>query len=254
MLSNDISIALYRSIKEENKERVFKNWHASSMAMCPRAHYFKRLGVPPLNEPTGAKILRWGAGHHMEKAIRPHIEKLYSGVGSNERMTSETMHLTGEFDNFSKDELTLIEIKSVSDYAFWEEGDNLGLKEEQGTRINNRGTEVKKYGIKDNPYLHHEIQQHCYVLLLEELGVEVKHIDYVYISLNGRVVAYKTEPRQELIDAVKRRLKTLNDAWDAKEPPECVCNPDNALWGAVLQWCDYRTEDSCCDLKLMEEK
>jgi hypothetical protein len=252
MISEDVSIALYKSIREANEERVFDDWHASAMANCPRAHYFKRLGIKPINEPTGAKILRWSAGHYLEAGIRPHIEKLYKGVGSNERMTSTTLHLTGEFDNYAEDDQTLIEVKSVSDWAFWEEGKQLSLKEEAGTKMGRNGREIKNYVPKLTPYLHHEIQQHCYVLLLEELGKQVKAIDYVYISLNGRIVVYKTEPQPELTEAIKRRLAKLNEAWDKQEPPECICKPDNKLWGPVLQWCDYREEGGCCKLELIK--
>lgn len=252
MIANEVARALYNSLKEENKERVYENWHASAMANCPRAHYFKRLGLSPINTPTGAKILRWSAGHYLEAGIRPHIEKVYRGVGSNERMTSEAMHLTGEFDNYAVDEETLIEVKSVSDWAFWEGDGQLGLKEEDGTRIGRNGREVKNYKLKTTPYLHHEIQQHSYVLLLNELGKQVKAIDYVYISLNGRIVVFKTEPNPKLIEAVKRRLKLLNEAWEKQEPPDCICKPDNALWGPVLQWCDYREQEKCCDLSLMK--
>lgn len=254
MISKETSVALYNSIREENEERVYENWHASSMSICPRAHYFKRLGVKQLNEPTGAKILRWSAGHYLEGGIRPHIEKLYKGVGSNERMTSEKLHLTGEFDNYASEEETLVEIKSVSDYAFWEQSGELALKEEDGTYIGRNGRELKKYKMKLTPYLHHEVQQHCYILLLEELGKKVKAIDYVYISLNGRIVVYKTTPNPKLIEAIKRRLTMLNEAWKKQEPPECICSPDNALWGPVLQWCDYRTDKDCCSLDLIKEE
>ena len=255
MISKDAIVSLYQSIKEANEDRVYEAWHASSIATCPRSHYFQRLGIKGLNEPTGAKILRWGAGHHLEKSIRPHIEKLYPGVGSNERMTSTKMDMTGEFDNYSEKLATLIEVKSVSDYAFWEEGADTGLKEECGTYINPRtGKENKKYQIKRTPYLHHEVQQHSYKLLLEELGKPVKYIDYVYISLNGRIVVYKTEPDAKVEQGVKDRLSLLNEAWRTKTPPQCICTPNHKLWGAVLQWCDYRTEAGCCDLKLIKKE
>lgn len=250
MLDQSISINLYNSVAESEEPRVFDNWHASSIGMCPRAHYFKRLNIGAVSKPTGAKILRWSAGHNIEQAIRPHIEKLYPGTGSNERMTSEKLHLTGEFDNYSEDLATLIEIKSVSDFAFLQQKGVTGLKLANGTWPNGN----IRWSLKDTPYLHHEWQQHCYVLLLRELGKPVENIDYVYISLNGRIVGYKTQVQQAIIDDVLRRLDVLNRAWEKQEPPECICNDTvHPLYDSVMQWCDYKEGDDCCNLNLIEE-
>lgn len=250
MLDQNIPIFLYNSVSEENAERVFENWHASSIAMCPRAHYFKRLGVQPINKPTGAKILRWSAGHNIEAAIRPHIEKLYEGVGSNERMTSEKMSLTGEFDNYTEKLKTLIEIKSVSDFAFLERNGQTGLKDQIGSMANGN----KRWGLKNTPYYHHELQQHCYVLLLRELGKPIEFIDYVYISLNGRIVGYKTEVQQAMIDEVRTRLSILNEAWAKQVPPDCICDQkDHPCYNGVMAWCDFQNGNECCSLDLIEE-
>lgn len=253
-ISKDMSVVLYQSIRDGNEQREMQHWHASSLAACPRAQYMQRLKVPALTEPTGAKIIRWQAGHNLEKAIRPHIEKLYPGVGSNDRMTSKKYDLTGEYDNYSEELKTLIEVKSVSDYAFFEDGDRLGLKESVGKRINNRGREVESYQIKKSPYLHHEIQQHAYKLLLEEEGKEVEHIDYVYISLNGRIVVYKTEPDPDITRQVKARLEALTKAWDSKTAPGCICVEGHPLYKPVMQWCDYRSDNGCCNLNLIKEQ
>lgn len=250
-LDQNISMSLYNSVSEANEERVFENWHASSIGMCPRAHYFKRLGIKPLSVPSGAKILRWSAGHNIEAAIRPHIEKLYKGVGSNERMTSERLHLTGEFDNYSEELATLIEIKSVSDFAFYERNGVTGLKEQVGNWDNGN----KRWAIKETPYLHHELQQHCYVELLRELNKPIEKIDYVYISLNGRIVGYKTEVQQAILDEVRTRLNILNSAWEAQVPPECICHKtDHPLYESVMKWCDYQDGGECCSLSLTEGK
>lgn len=251
MLDQQMSISLYQSIAEADEERVFDHWHASSIAMCPRAHYFKRLGIKRLEVPSGAKILRWSAGHNIEQAIRPHIEKLYEGVGSNERMTSEAMQLTGEFDNYTDKLATLIEIKSVSDFAFLERNGSTGLKEIIGSMPNGN----KRWGLKNTPYLHHEWQQHCYVKLLRELNKPIEKIDYVYISLNGRIVGYKTEVQQAILADVTARLDLLNRAWEAQQPPECLCHEtDHPMYDGVMQWCDYRSGDDCCSLNLIKEK
>ena len=252
MINNDLSVALYRSISEANKPRKFEHWHASSISQCPRAHYFTRLGIPrlELNKPTAARLLRWGAGHHLEKEIRPHVEKVYGEVKSNERITSEKLDLTGEFDNLVVTGSRLVEIKSVSDFAFIQRDNQVSLKEATGQK-NKWGKD--EYRPKTTPYLGHELQNHAYTLLLEEMGVKVEGIDYVYLSLNGRIVVYRTEIQPELLSNVKRRLQALNEAWKSKTPPDCICKPTHPLFDSVMSWCDYRTEAGCCDLKLIKE-
>lgn len=244
-LNNIRAIELYQAIANGNEERVFEMWHASSMAMCPKAHYMKRLGVPEKAEkPSGAKVIRWQAGHNLEKAIRPYIGDVYGDLASNERMTSEKMQLTGEFDNLVLVDNRLVEIKSVHDYAFYDKDGVTSLKEQIGTWPNGN----KKWAPKDTPYLGHEIQNHSYVLLLEENSKTVENIDYVYISLSGRLVVYSTQVQEKLILNVKSRLQALNEAWKDKIAPVCICREDHPLYDSVMQWCPYKTEKGCCEL------
>jgi len=251
-LNNSKTIELYQAIADSNEDRVFKMWHASSIAMCPRAHYFKRLAVPELTEVSGAKVIRWQAGHHLETAIRPIIEKVYGESGSNERMSNDELQLTGEFDNLILHDNRLVEIKSVSDFAFISRENITSLKEATGklTKWNK-----PEYTTKHTPYLGHELQNHAYVILLkEEQNIEVKNIDYVYISLSGRMVVYSTEVQQSLLDNVNNRLKALNEAWRTKTPPPCICTESHPLYDSVMRWCPYKTETKCCSLGLIKEK
>lgn len=239
--------ALYDAISEANEERVYKHWHASSVAECPRSHYLKRLGQKHLQVPTGAKVLRWWAGHAIEEVIRPFIDKIYGETQSNIRLTSEKLDLTGEYDNLTVKDKRLIEVKSVHDLAFIEKDGITGLKEDTGEKGPRGG---KVWRIKSTPYLHHELQQHAYVLLLKEEGIEVTNIDYVYVSLSGRIVVYSTKVSPELLEAVQRRLNVLKTAWKAQTPPPCICKDyDNPLYDSVLQWCDYKdeTNGTCCE-------
>lgn len=247
-VNKDFSIALYKSIAEANEQRVYKHWHASSISDCPRAHYYKRLGVKPLTNPTGAKVIRWGAGHKLEAELRDHIAKVWEGTTSNERITSEALDLTGEFDNLTVLGDTLVEVKSVSDWAFYKGPltKELVLKQDSGEK-NKWGKPVWKPMLE--PYKHHLNQNHAYVLLLEETGREVKSIDFVYVSLSGLICVYKTNISQERLEWVKTRLDGLNRAWKAKTLPPCLCRRNSELWGPVYQWCDFRDEkdeDNCC--------
>lgn len=253
MLANDKSIDIYKAIKASNKERVFENWHASSIAECPRAHYYKRLHIPVLSDASASKMIRWGAGHLLEEYIRPHVQAVYGDTKSNQRYTSEKLNLTGEFDNLTVKDNRLIEIKSVHDMAFVDKNGISGLKENIGTSVNRYGKESNVWGIKETPYLHHELQNHCYVLLLAEQGIKVTGIDYVYITLSGRLAVYQTEVQEEMLDNVRSRLKMLNEAWETKTPPPCICNPEHKLYAPVMQYCDYKTEQDCCSLKLIKE-
>lgn len=251
MINTDKSVALYKAIADANEERIYELWHASSMAMCPRAHYYKRLAIPETTEkPTGAKIIRWQAGHNLEAAIRPYIAEVYGGLASNERIISEKLKLTGEFDNLVLADNKLVEIKSVHDFAFIERDGQLALKDQVGVWTN---TSKPRYGIKDTPYLGHELQNHAYVLLLAEQGKEVKEIDYVYISLGGRIVVYSTIVSEEYLENVKKRLEALNKAWNDRTPPSCICVKEHPLFDSVMRWCPYQQEGKkCCSLDLIK--
>ena len=64
-MSDQLAAALYKSIRDANEDRVFEQWHASSIAECPRAHYFKRLGIKSLNNPGAGdrKSTRLNSSH-----------------------------------------------------------------------------------------------------------------------------------------------------------------------------------------------
>lgn len=231
---DNLAIKLYKSIHDDNKPRVFEHWHASSIGECPRAHYFKRLGIKPLTTPTASKMLRWQAGHIIEEVIRPHLLKLYPDLTSNVRLTSEKLDLTGEYDNYSEKEKTIFEIKSVSGFAF---------KKHNGT--------VHLRGLK--PYLGHEYQNHAYVELLREIKKPVENIVYIYISLDGLIVAYPTKVNPNITKAIHKRLGILEEALKGVTP-ECLCDSEHPLWDSVMRWCDYQTPDGdCCDINLIKE-
>jgi len=254
-MEKDISIKLYQAITDSNERRVFEHWHASSLAECPRAQYFKRLGVEPLSTVTAAKVLRWKAGHLMEEAIRPIIAKVYGETSSNKRYISKKLDMTGEFDNLVLAGNKLVEIKTVHDMAFIEKDGIVGLKENLGKKTFSTGREVNTWGVKQTPYLNHEIQNHGYVMLLEEEGIKVEGIDYVYISLGGRIVVYTTQVQPELLQNVTTRLNLLNEAWRTKTPPPCICmETTHPLYENTMKWCEFRDEanNTCCEIKLSE--
>ena len=234
-MKDSLAHSLYTSISLAEEPRVFEKWHSSSIAECPRAQYFKRLDVPTIFKPTAGKVLRWKAGHLMEEAIRPHIKTLYPDLKSNERLDSEKLDLTGEYDNYSEKNQTIIEVKTVHDYAF-------NYKKKGDARFDLRDFQ---------PYLNHELQNHCYVMLLREKGMTVNQIVYIYISLDGRIATYKTNVKPELIAKVYRRLQALNEAWEAQEPPACLCNENDELWNSTTQYCPYKDKTVCCSLNLI---
>ena len=237
-----------------------KAWHGSSIASCPRAHYFKRLGVKPLQPATGAKILRWDTGHAYEAIIRPHLQKLYPKLVSNIRFFNKELDLTGELDNYDPESKTIIEIKTVHPNA-----------------VRYRKVAEDRNHLKDGQqYLHHEYQQHVYELLMRHPASEVKlgekyekmtapwpveKIVYLYISLAGLLVPYETDVKPEITAAVNKRLALLNQAWQLKKPPPCLCHSPHPLYAGTMQWCDYRTikpdkhihDPNCCSLNLEKE-
>lgn len=189
----------------------------------------------------------------LEEQLRPHIAKVWGGTTSNIRYTSKILDLTGEYDNLVLDGGTLVEVKSVSDWAFYKGPltTETVLKKDSGEK-NKWGKPA--YVPMESPYLHHLLQNHAYVLLLAKQKKEVKHIDFVYASLSGLICVYKTDVQEKYLEWVKTRLGALNKAWKAKTPPPCLCDPKQALWGAVYQWCDYRANNMCCSETLMEKK
>jgi hypothetical protein len=193
----------------------------------------------------------------MEEAIREHIPSLFSKndkVLSNIRMQDEELDLTGEYDNYAVMDKTLVEIKTVHDYAFIQRDKKAYLKENVG--LDDRGKII--WDIKKEPYLHHEIQNHAYALMLDRQPDKelqgVTSIKYVYISLSGRMVTYETPIKPLLMDNVKGRLEVLNEAWREKVPPKCICDERHPLYAPVMQYCKYKTEVGCCLETKEEEK
>lgn len=227
---------LYRSIEDANERRVFKHFHASSIAECPRAHFYKRLGIEPVTTPGAGKMLRWDVGHKMEEAIRPHLQNVFPNLISNQRFTNEELDLTGEFDNYDPDTNQLIEIKSVHPFA------------------------IKHLERENKPHLHYRWQQHAYKLLLEAEDMPVDNITFVYLALDGRVMVFETKPDPIIEKDVTSRLKGLRNHWDKKTLPPCICmgvngkrNKDHELWGPVLQYCDYQDSQDCCHPALLNQ-
>jgi hypothetical protein len=234
-MKDSLATSLYTSISLAEIPRAFDKWHASNIAECPRAQYFRRAGVEPIFKASAGKVLRWQAGHLMEEAIRPHIKTLYPDLQSNVRLDSDVLDLTGEYDNYSQKNQTIIEVKTVHDYAFV-------YKKKQDARFDLRDFQ---------PYLNHELQNHCYVMLLREKDFPVSQIVYIYISLDGRIATYKTPVNPRLIAKVYDRLKLLNKAWELQEPPACLCVEGHELWNSTTQYCPYRDKSVCCSLNLL---
>lgn len=252
MINKLRSSAIYDSLTDGEEERVFDYFHASSIAICPKAHYMKRKGIPGLSKPTGAKILRWGAGHSIESVIRQHIINVYGKTTSNVRYISEQLQLSGEYDNLTQDN-RLIEVKSVHDLAFIERDGTTALKEDNGKKGPRGGI---LWELKESPYLHHELQNHTYALLLQEQGIEVKNIDYIYVSLSGRVVVYSTEVNPKYLKWVEDRLALLRKAIKTDTAPTCLCKDfDSPLYPLTYRWCDYKdeTNNTCCEVTKEKE-
>jgi hypothetical protein len=204
----------------------------------------RRMSKDPVAvPPSAAKVLRWKAGHLMEEAIREHIDGLFdSEVLTNQRLFSEELDLTGEYDNYVPEKKTLVEIKTVHDYAFIEREGQPYLKQDTGEKT---ASGRVRWEPKLSPYLHHEIQNHAYALLIGD----VEHVVYVYISLSGRILVYNTDIQPELTQNVLNRLSVLNEAWGTETLPGCICTPEHPLWDSVMQYCPYRVEEGLCCLQ-----
>lgn len=234
-MSDLLASYIYNSVAEANEPRVFERWHASSIAECPRAHYYKRLGVPPITQPTAAKMIRWQAGHILEEVVRPHLQKHYPDLKSNIRLNSDVWDLTGEYDNYSEASKLLIEVKSVN-----------------GRAIKRRYADEDRYHLRDEqPYLNHIYQNHAYALLLQEHKLPIERITFLYVTLDGLLCSYTMEIKLGVIDAVKKRLGILRTALKSDELPDCLClDTAHPLYNCQMRWCDYKDEGGCCDERL----
>jgi hypothetical protein len=255
MIDNNLKSKLYGSIRDNRTEHPYEYWHASSLSACPRAHYYKRLQVPPVNVPGAGKMLRWDGGHAVETAIRPHIQNIFPESKDNVRFVSEKYQLTGEYDNYDPESRALIEIKSVHDGAFKVKTTGgvkeVALKEQIGTWPNGN----IKWGLKQESYVHYQMQQHALILLMAEQDIEVKDIYYVYISLGGQMVVYKEQPSDVMMAEVERRLRLLNEAWETSTAPDCICHEeDHPFYHTTMKWCEYLDDNECCSLDLINEK
>lgn len=240
-MADQLANQLYESIREEMKERPMMMWHASSLAMCPRAQFLQRKGAPAIQVQGPGRQLMWDVGHDTEGRIRPHLKKIFPKLVSNERLDDRELDLTGEFDNYDPDSKTLIEIKTVGPRA-----------------IRYKKVDEDRYNLKeDKPYYHHEIQNHAYALLMARDATLVKHINYVYISREGLIATYETHVQPDIIEEVEMRLNILNKAWTTGEAPACICNDDTypryaELKGGQMQFCPYKTDWNCCEVPVPE--
>jgi hypothetical protein len=271
-LTND----LYRCIDENDRPREIKHWHCSSIAKCPRALYFERLKVPELveNQPGAGKKLRWRAGHAIEATIRPELEKVFPKMLSNIRFTNDELDLTGEFDGYDLKSKSLISVKSTHDFAMITLNGKTGLKDKIGMKISTRsGKPVIDWGLKTEPYIHHQWQEHAYVALFEDRhtnvdelgdfldggGVKefvqklsgVENIIYVYITLGGLIDTYQTAVNPEILARVKAKVAYLNKCWAEKTLPICTCREGQEMFNETNQYCGYKTKTGCCSAELL---
>lgn len=266
-LSQDLSISIYQTIAKLRKPREIKMWHSSSIAKCPRALYMERLKVPALNSPTAAKEIRFTSGHAVETALRAPLEELDKDLQSNIRLRNKDLDLTGEYDNLVPSQKRLIEIKSVDIGAVIQRNNVLSLKKEVG--LDEKGR--KLYEPMLDPYKHHIWQQESYCLLMETPGTEyfdttdpdnkvwrplepmtIEAIDYIYVTLRGALVAYKTPRSPHITKRVADKVKYLNEALKDSKLPICMCSESQEFWKETNQYCDYQSEGECCSPKLVE--
>lgn len=270
-MNKELTIALYRAINTADPPRPIDNWHASSIAKCPRALFLERMGVLPLpsNEPGGGKKLRWRAGHAIEATIRPELEKVFPDLVTNVRFTNFELDLTGEFDAYDPTSKILISVKSVHDFAMITRDNVTGLKEANGTNAKGQNS----WKVKQTPYTHHEWQEHSYVLLMNDPHTvvsvspetvkdgdvvvpfapwEVEKVIYIYITLGGMITCYTTEVKPAIVERVKAKLKYLHECWLSQTLPVCLCQEGQEMYLVQDQYCSFKTEGGCCSVSLLK--
>lgn len=245
------AIKIYESVSRNNVPRVMEHWHASSLAQCPRAQFYARKKVEVTDPVTAGKLLRFATGHMVEAVVRPHIKGFMPNVLSNVRFRNMRLDLTGELDNYDPDSKTIWEVKSIHPNA-----------------VKYRKVADDRHHVRDeHQYLHHEWQNHAYVLLMAQDDTEVTYDDgatwqswepirverigYLYVSLSGLLVPYLTDVSQDILVDVEDRITRLNDFYQMDKLPPCFCGDhDHKFYKPVMQYCDYKTESGCCEESL----
>lgn len=225
---------------KEKSERT--TWRASSLGKCPRAAFYKRLGVEetsPLDERT-QRVFKVGDIFH--EWIQDIANDEGYALAIEYELEDKKLDLEGRCDLIvhADKKRILVDIKTINSRAFWH-------LEKSGKTVQEK-------------YPQYVRQLGAYMLMLKKNGEPVDEGRVLLVSKDDlmlkEVTYYLTT---ELEQAVTEELEMLNKHWAEKTLPPCRCmelyiGKDGKSSGP--RYCNYKTEgkNQCCDESLAKGK
>lgn len=209
----------------DKKEEDYKNkkkdndwWHASSLGLCKRKHYFRRMGVKRTDAmPFRIRFVAedGNAGHSWrEKAA----EKMGVLIAAEERLRDEELKYAGRFDLLIElsGRKVLIDIKTQRPEAFFRRS-------------------KKPRGLQVEEFQKQQLASYVYFAKRKWKDLEESRIYYVDRG-GGTREEFSFVFGKKRFKQVTDELKELNEFWAKKEFPEVTKN-----W--LCRFCPYK---SCC--------
>jgi len=184
-----IQSIINNAVKQDDKEREIKSWHASRLGNCLTATYLMRKGVA--KQDFDERVLRvFAAGKMFEDWLVGLLKKENEKLETQVRV--EWGGLSGYADLMIND--LVYEIKTMNSRGFWH---------------------MEKTGAKE----HHVMQLWAYLNGLKKKEGRLIYLEKDTLSIMEFPVYLNDEGREE---AVKGELAILNEAWEKELPPEPI--------------------------------
>lgn len=236
---------LVKSYVEAKPRKEFKSWRASSIGGCPRAHYFKRLGIKetiPTDDITNRKFEAGNIFHDFLEGITvEEVEKRGGTVYREKTLYDKNLDVGGRYDLLIEIDgfRQLRDIKSQHSGLFHRLRNAAGIlgDDDKDTRIR------KMQEAFWRNYPNQVKQLVTYMILLEEAGQAVDEGVIVRVSkddLSLAEVHYNLTP--ELKKLVLDEIGVLNKCWADKILPPCNCS--TLYNGKGTHYCNFGDPES----------
>ncbi|MCK4307306.1 PD-(D/E)XK nuclease family protein [candidate division WOR-3 bacterium] len=190
-------------------------WHASSLGLCMRKHYFRRMGLSVSN-PTPYRIRfvaqDGNAGHAWREKAAKSMGVL---IACEERLRDKKLKYSGRFDLLIElqGEKVLIDIKTQRPEAFFRRS-----RKSKGEQVENFQKQ----------------QLASYVYFAKKKWPDLKEARIYYVDRGGGVrEEFSFLFKKERFKKVTDELKTLNKYWEKKKIP-----PVDKTW--LCKFCNYK--------------
>lgn len=207
--------------------KEYKTLSPSSLGGCPRAHYWKVIGVKETTPPNPGALLNFQIGFLWEKLWEEALTWKGLEFKSQEYFLDEEHNLGGTCDFLIKtgeDEWEIWDSKTQGSKWFWYVQDRIKKGQYDEAK--------EEYG-----YI---IQQAVYIYLARKAGYNVTKAKLAYISKDdGLVGKITTVTLTDKLEAhILKKVNYLNECLKTKTLPECECE------GWKVGYCNYGNVNS----------